>query len=151
MLGLINDILDLSKIEAGRYELKKSIVELAPFLEGSSELASIQARQNGVRFDVTLPDGFPDQGIGMTPDDIQEVLEPFSQADSSKARRYEGTGLGLHICLKFMQLHGGSLEIDSEIRVGTTVTIRFPAERVMPATMPIKRISALSQLTAKTA
>lgn len=191
LLGLINDILDLSKIEAGRYELKISTVALAPFLEGSSELASIQARENNVRLDVRVPDGFPDlrcderslmqivnnllsnavkfsrkggrvsvtarltpdgsveiafsdQGIGMTSADIQEVLEPFSQADSSKARRYEGTGLGLHICSKFMQLHGGSLKIDSEIRVGTTVTIQFPAERVVPKTVSIERMSVHS-------
>ena len=180
LLSLINDILDLSKIEAGRYQLNETEVDLAVFLENAIELASIQARENGIRLDLSITQGLPnllcdertlmqvvnnllsnavkfshpngrvvvaarrdgsgslkvefaDQGIGMTPRDIEEVLKPFSQADSRKSRAHEGTGLGLPISQKFMELHGGNLEIESELDVGTTVTIRFPAARALAA------------------
>jgi len=76
---------------------------------------------------------FTDQGIGMTAHDIGEVLKPFSQADSRKTREYQGTGLGLPICQKFMELHGGTLVIESEFGMGTTVTICFPAARALAA------------------
>jgi signal transduction histidine kinase len=179
LLSLINDILDLSKIEAGRYELFESDVNLTDFLQNSVDLASVQAAKKGLWLDLTIQDGLPnlfcdertlmqivnnllsnamkfshanshvlikahsgtdgtveiqfaDQGIGMTARDIDEVLEPFSQADSRKAREYEGTGLGLPICQKFMELHGGTLVIESELKKGTTITIRFPAARALP-------------------
>ena len=70
-----------------------------------------------------------DDGCGMPAEEIDEVLEPFRRGNSEKARKYEGAGLGLHICSKFMQLHGGTLGIDSEVGVGTTVTLSFPVER----------------------
>ena len=179
LLSLINDILDLSKIEAGRYELSESDVDLTAFLHNSAELAGMQAAHKGVRLDITVQDGLPnlycdertlmqivnnllsnavkfshegshvliaarrgrngsvdiefaDQGIGMTARDIDEVLKPLSRADSPKAREYEGTGLGLPICQKFMELHGGTLNIESELGKGTTVTICFPAARARP-------------------
>jgi signal transduction histidine kinase len=72
-----------------------------------------------------------DNGIGMPPDQLERVLKPFQQADSSLARKYEGVGLGLSLASGLMQLHGGSLAIVSAPNVGTTVTIRFPAERVI--------------------
>jgi signal transduction histidine kinase len=189
LLGLINDILDLSKIEAGRYDLKESTVNLSLFLESAIELASILARQNGVQLALAssgyLPDlrcderslmqivnnllsnavkfskrggsvhvaacqtagggleiTVTDQGIGMSPEDIRQVLEPFRQGASGKARKYEGTGLGLHICSKFMQLHGGTLDIESEIDRGTTVTIGFGSDRCVGHTAAEFAVSA---------
>ena len=71
--------------------------------------------------------------IGMAEEDIPRALEPFGQIDSSLARRYEGNGLGLALVKSFMDLHGGSVEIDSEVGIGTTVTIRFPFSRVLAA------------------
>lgn len=183
LLSLIDDILDLSKIEAGRYELYEEAVDLSVFLHNSIELAAIQAQKNGVRLELAVQDDIPelycdertlmqivnnllsnavkfshdnghvlvtawqgvdgligiefsDRGIGMTARDAEEVLKPFRQADSGKAREYQGTGLGLPICQKFMELHGGSLDIDSTLGKGTTVTICFPAARALrPAEM----------------
>ena len=179
LLSLINDILDLSKIEAGRYELHESEVDLAVFLRDTTELAGVQAQQKGVALAISIqnnladlrcdertliqiinnllsnaikfshPGGqvliaarqtedgaieirFIDQGIGMTAKDIGQVLEPFSQADSYTAREAEGTGLGLPISQKLMELHGGSLNIESELGEGTTVTITFPSVRAIP-------------------
>ena len=71
-----------------------------------------------------------DTGIGIPEDDILKVTEPFYQVDGSLERKFEGTGLGLHLVSRFMDMHGGSLEIISEIGVGSTVTLHFPAERV---------------------
>ena len=70
-----------------------------------------------------------DKGAGMPSDEIREVLEPLSQGNRNKARKYEGSGLGLHICSKFMQLHGGTLEIESAVGEGTSATLCFPVER----------------------
>jgi PAS domain S-box-containing protein len=72
-----------------------------------------------------------DNGIGMPKDQLEKVLEPFQQADSRLARKYEGVGLGLSVAAGLMQLHGGALLIDSASNSGTTVTLRFPATRVL--------------------
>ena len=72
-----------------------------------------------------------DTGMGIADEDLPKVMEPFGQVDSDLNRRYEGTGLGLPLVNKIMELHGGRLEIESEIGLGTTVTARFPASRVI--------------------
>jgi signal transduction histidine kinase len=71
-----------------------------------------------------------DSGIGMTCEQIATARKPFRQIDSSLARKYEGTGLGLPLAEGLMHLHGGTLEITSKINVGTVVVATFPAERV---------------------
>ena len=73
-----------------------------------------------------------DTGIGIAADDIPRVLEPFGQVDSQLSRKYSGTGLGLPLSVRLMQLHGGRLDIDSTLGAGTTVTITFPADRLLP-------------------
>ena len=77
------------------------------------------------------PDGsfamqLADTGIGMRQEDIEKALEPFQQVDSSLARRYEGTGLGLSLTKSMTEMHGGSLSIDSTPAMGTTVTVILP-------------------------
>jgi PAS domain S-box-containing protein len=72
-----------------------------------------------------------DNGIGMAKDQSEKVLRPFQQAHEGLARKYEGVGLGLSVAVGLMQLHGGALEIDSADGTGTTVTLRFPAARVL--------------------
>ena len=71
-----------------------------------------------------------DTGIGMTQDQIATARLPFRQVDSSLARKYEGTGMGLPLAERLMKLHGGKLDINSQIDVGTTVIATFPARRV---------------------
>jgi two-component system cell cycle sensor histidine kinase PleC len=70
-----------------------------------------------------------DTGIGIAAADIEKALSPFGQIDSDIARRYRGTGLGLSIVKGICELHGGSLDIDSEVGVGTTITIVIPDQR----------------------
>jgi signal transduction histidine kinase len=72
-----------------------------------------------------------DTGIGMAKEDIPRALERFGQLDGDLNRKYEGTGLGLPLTKKLAELHGGRLEIDSELCVGTKVTVAFPAERLI--------------------
>ena len=71
-----------------------------------------------------------DTGIGMAPADIDKAMTPFQQVETSYTRRYAGTGLGLPLTKRLVDLHGGRLDIDSEVGVGTRVSVRFPAERV---------------------
>jgi signal transduction histidine kinase len=72
-----------------------------------------------------------DNGVGIDPERLSQVLQPFSQGDSSLGRRYEGSGLGLALADKLVKLHGAELFIDSEVGTGTTVTIIFPEERTL--------------------
>jgi signal transduction histidine kinase len=77
--------------------------------------------------DVTI--SVADTGIGMRPEDVKLALEPFRQIDGALNRRYEGTGLGLPLVQRLVQLHGGSLAIQTAPGVGTTITLRLPADR----------------------
>jgi signal transduction histidine kinase len=72
-----------------------------------------------------------DTGIGMAKEDIPRALERFGQLDGDLNRKYEGTGLGLPLTKKLAELHGGRLEIESELCVGTKVTVAFPGERLV--------------------
>jgi signal transduction histidine kinase len=176
LLGVINDILDLTKIEAGKLNLHETEVEFSELL--ASSLTMVQVRfdekhitvqrdvmdplprlfidelklkqillnlfSNAAKFTPTggcvhvqtalNSDGFAikvtDTGIGISASDLPKVLIPFTQLDSKLSRKHGGTGLGLPLTKGLIELHGGSLVIDSEVGVGTTVTIRLPARRV---------------------
>ena len=72
-----------------------------------------------------------DTGIGIAADQIAHVFEPFTQADSGLARRYEGSGLGLYFSRALVQAHGGTLTLHSVVGEGTTAEIRMPARRLV--------------------
>lgn len=72
-----------------------------------------------------------DTGIGIAPGDIPKALERFGQIESDLNRKYQGTGLGLPLSKRLIELHGGELSLQSELGAGTTVTIIFPAERAI--------------------
>ena len=176
LLGVVNDILDLAKIGAGKLDLSETKVDFAALIESS--LAMIRGRleekritlerdidgglpelhidelkfkqillnllSNAVKFTpaggrvrvatARRPDAFviaiADNGIGIAADDLPKILVPFTQLDSKVSRKYEGTGLGLPLTKGLVELHGGSLSIESTQGVGTTVTVRLPAERI---------------------
>src|SRR6516165_7701161 len=171
LLSLINDILDLSKIEAGRMELELTDFDLPTVIENAlmlvreragrrsialhtnidSRLGPIQADERkvrqvvlnllsnaikftpeGGRIDVgAVPkDGFvevsvSDTGIGIAPEDQEKVFEEFRQIGTA-AKKIEGTGLGLTLCRKFVELHGGKIWVRSQVSEGSTFTFTIP-------------------------
>jgi signal transduction histidine kinase len=178
LLNVINDILDLSKIEASDLQLDEEKVELKEIFEAS--LAMVRHRADGKRltFRVEQPEAMPkllgddrrlkqvlinllsnavkftpaegsitltagvtaaggieikvtDTGIGIPAEHLEAVMQPFVQVDSSLNRKYDGTGLGLPLAKAFVELHGGTLRLDSTIGAGTTVTAAFPAQRTL--------------------
>jgi signal transduction histidine kinase len=78
-----------------------------------------------------------DTGIGMSPQDIQIALTAFGQVDNRLERKYEGTGLGLPLTKSFVELHGGTLQIESAVGRGTTVTVRLKAQALTPVRMAV--------------
>jgi len=75
-----------------------------------------------------------DTGIGMAKEDIPTALAAFGQIRTGKEPMCEGTGLGLPLTKALIEMHGGEIEIDSTVGVGTTVTVRFPASRIYRST-----------------
>ena len=77
-----------------------------------------------------------DTGIGIAPDDVATVLSPFGQIESQMTRRFEGTGLGLPLAKLSAERLGGTLQIRSQIGVGTTVTVSIPCAPRPPGERP---------------
>ncbi len=177
LLALINDVLDLSKIEAGKMDLFLEIFDLDPMIddvsatvdalvkkkhntlqiERTDDLGSMHAdltkvRQalfnlisNAAKFTengtITLSAerersgsgdwisfSVADTGIGIAQDKLGQVFEAFSQAETSTTRKFGGTGLGLAISQRFCRLMGGDVTAESTLGVGTTFTLRLPAD-----------------------
>ncbi len=89
-----------------------------------------------------------DTGIGISKADIKKALAPFGQVDGSLSRRHDGTGLGLPLAKKFMELHGGSLTIDSELGVGTTVILELPLVAAVRLARPQSELPTQSKISA---
>ena len=180
LLAIIDDILDLAKIEAGHTELAESEVPLSRLTDMFHTFLGHRFLECGIAFEIDIPHDAPaiwidkrklaqviinllsnalkftprggkvalsshrngdgslalsvrDTGIGIAPEDMQTVLAPFGQVESAFSRKNHGAGLGLPLARSLTELHGGTLTIDSELGVGTTVTVTLPANRVMPA------------------
>jgi signal transduction histidine kinase len=179
LLNLINEILDLSKLEAGHFELHEENVDIANVIQTSRRLVEPLAEKGKVQLSEAAENNLPmiraderrirqvlinilsnavkftpeggqvrvqsslrsdgliiaisDTGIGIAPGEIPKAMEPFGQIDSKISRKYEGTGLGLPLAKRLVELHGGTLTVESALGVGTTVTIVLPRERIVPS------------------
>jgi signal transduction histidine kinase len=175
LLSLINDILDLSKVEAGRMELEIADVSLPEVMQSGLTMNAERATRSGIalgmsvdpeeivisaderkvrqvvfnllsnavkftpaggRVDISaqLRDGFvevavTDTGSGIAVDDQELIFEEFQQARGAAGTRQEGTGLGLPLSRKFIELHGGRLWVESTPGHGSTFRFTLPAER----------------------
>jgi PAS domain S-box-containing protein len=179
LLELVGDILDLAKVESGRYVLTEGTVDLDALVRASIQLLGerpalkgiivntrierslkihgderalkqvlINLLTNAVKYtpsggQVELTAGIvsgsalelivSDTGIGIPAAELALVQEPFAQASNSGAAGEDGSGLGLSIVRTLVELHGGTLTIESDIGTGTRVSVRVPAERVLSA------------------
>jgi signal transduction histidine kinase len=186
LLGLINDILDLSKVESGKmelfieeFDLKKIIEEveatIKPLVEknGNKLVVEYETEIEKISADLTkmrqillnllsnsakfTKDGtitisvisskvkehavdfnISDTGIGMTPDQVDKVFKPFTQADEKTTRKFGGTGLGLTITKMFAEMMGGDINLISEVGEGTTFTVTMPIKVNDPKKQEIK-------------
>jgi two-component system cell cycle sensor histidine kinase PleC len=185
LLGLINEILDLSRIEAGRYELNEESVSLAGIVEDCHHLLKLRATNRGIAihemFESELPRLWADEralrqiclnllsnaikftpqggeiwlkvgwtasggqylsctdtGPGIPEEEIPVVLASFGQGSNSIKSAEQGAGLGLPIAKSLVDLHGGTFQLKSKLRIGTEVIVTFPPERVVAAMAPIQ-------------
>ena len=102
---------------------------------GGAVRVAIAAREDIVQITVA------DTGIGMTPDEIQIALTPFGQVDTRLERKYDGTGLGLPLARSLVELHGGSLKVESEKGAGTKVRVKLPRVPALEAKPPMAAVS----------
>ena len=181
LLSVINDVLDLSKIEAGKMELyledfdagvlvREVVATVEPlmrargnvfeagcpadlgamhsdstrvrqclfnllsnaakFTERGSVTLAVERQDRGGRAWVVLT--VRDHGIGMTPEQLAKLFQPFAQAEASTARRFGGTGLGLSVTRHLCRMMGGDIEVESEEGTGSTFTIRLPRDARAP-------------------
>jgi GAF domain-containing protein len=172
LLSLINDILDLSKIEAGRMELEVTTFHLPDAIENALLLIRERASRHGIKLDRVIDDrlgdftgderkvkqilvnlltnavkftpeggqikveatlgdsaviiSVTDTGIGIAKEDQEAIFEEFRQVGTNYAQKREGTGLGLSLTRKFVELHGGQIWVESELGKGATFTFTLP-------------------------
>ncbi len=192
LLELINDLLDLSKIEANRMQVEWLPTAPLKVVQEVHELIKVRAHAKKLdlhlRVESMLPESFPsdptrlkqilinlvgnaikftmqgqvtlsaryrvidnrgwlefqvrDSGIGMSPDQTAKLFQPFGQADASTTRRFGGTGLGLTISKRFVEMLGGSISVESELGQGTMFQVSLPVGepaqvRLIDATLPV--------------
>jgi signal transduction histidine kinase/CheY-like chemotaxis protein len=183
LLSLINDILDLSKVEAGRMELELGVFSLAEALDNGLTMVRERASRHGVSLSLDVdaaigmleaderkvkqvifnlltnavkftPDrgrvdvvarriyqrvqvSVRDTGVGIAPEDQARIFEEFQQASSGHASGREGTGLGLALARRFVELHGGRMWVESQVGMGSTFSFTLPVQPSASETSPV--------------
>jgi two-component system, cell cycle sensor histidine kinase PleC len=189
LLEIVNDLLDLAKIDAGKFPLGADEAEPCQLAHGCVEIVREAAQAKGVLLSIECEAALPvvvaderrlkqvllnlltnsikftgsggsvvlcvrrteerglvfevrDTGIGMTPEEITIALQPFGQLDAGFDRRHDGTGLGLPLARSLVELHGGSLRIESQKGRGTTVSVLLSAARIREPREASPRLAA---------
>jgi PAS domain S-box-containing protein len=189
LLKVINDILDISRIEAGKMTLEEEVIDVTDVVDSCLRMVSPRATEANVGLATSVPADLPflladrrlvlqvllnllsnavkfshkggevgitvsldpsnrliievrDHGIGMSADDVLRIGEPFLQVDGRLERKFEGTGLGLVIAKRMMELHGGEIQVRSILGQGTTMSVVFPAARSRTASARLARAQA---------
>ena len=192
LLSVVNGILDMSKMEAGSFEISPEPFAPRPALVNCCNLLALKARENGIDLVTRAPDNLPyvtgdprafkqivlnlvsnaikfterggsvtvsaaiegsrlelrvaDNGVGIGPEDLKRIGDPFFQAGKTYQRRHEGTGLGLSIVKSLVSLHGGEMTVQSKIDEGTTIIIALPVKFSPPVVdQPSSNIATLAQ------
>ena len=191
--GLIDGLLDISRMEAGRLQVHRNEIRLSDFLDQIVDMVRLQAEAAGLRFRFTRPETLPavvatdekrlrqillnllsnaikftpsgeigldvtyrsqvtvftirDTGLGIRPDDLQRIFEPFERGSIPAARSQPGTGLGLTIAGLLAQVMGGEITVESEVGRGTRFRVRLMLSSVnrpapAPAAPPVPAPSA---------
>lgn len=182
LLSIINDILDISKAEAGKLSLEEEPIDPVDALNRSMQMFRLRAAEIGVDLTFRVRGDLPwiiadprlfnqvainltsnalkftpeggrvwieigldaqgnfaltvkDTGIGIKRDDVQRIFEPFIQVENAMSRTHQGTGLGLPLVRKIMNLHGGTIELESEVGQGTNAIATFPKSRFVAPDM----------------
>jgi len=176
LLELINDILDVARVEAGMVELEYTATVVTSLCQFCLTVIKQQAHKKGLRLDAKLPSSLPalimderrirevlinllsnavkftpeggritlevshqeqpsvltfvvsDTGIGISPEYEKKLFKPFVQIDSALNRQYSGTGLGLALVKQIAELHGGTVEVSSQVGIGSRFTVQIPCE-----------------------
>ena len=183
LLQIINDILDLTKIETGEFDMPEESLDITELVAIVCEAASEKASQAGLSLEIKAEQNTPplkgssqavkrvlevllsnalkftpqdgqvavtcgidgtggivievaDNGIGIAPQDQERVFQPFTQVDQTLSRSHQGTGLGLTLAQRLMELHGGALKLESQLGDGTKIRALFPAKRSLPPEKP---------------
>jgi two-component system cell cycle sensor histidine kinase PleC len=185
LLSLINDVLDMSKIEAGKFEMQLQSLDIREIVGDSAALMRERAKRNGVTLSEDIPSmplhveadrramkqillnllsnaikftpaggqvtvragsennalvlSVEDNGIGIPPDHVHHLGNPFVQVRSSAGAAHEGTGLGLALVRALAEVHGGRLKIESALNHGTIVSVIIPcgSPRASEAVLPV--------------
>jgi len=177
LLEVINDILDVARIEAGELEIHDEIIDLELIAEACINMVWARAQKADIKITLDIPKDFPhlqadktrvkqtllnvvtnavkfsdkgstislrahlisdsinivisDSGIGIANDDLENIFEPFTQVQDVLTRPHEGSGLGLALVKSMMEMHGGTVSIDSVLGEGTIVSLTFPLDRTV--------------------
>jgi signal transduction histidine kinase len=116
---------DAARLEHALLNLMSNAIKFSPY--GGRVTVAARARRGGAEIVIT------DGGVGMNSAELAMALEPFRQVDGSIGRRYDGIGLGLPVAKRLIEMHGGTLHIDSLPRRGTSVTVFLPGRPPPPA------------------
>lgn len=116
---------DRRRIKQVLFNLLSNAFKFTP--KGGAVTLRLEAPKRSESLDIQVRD----TGIGIAPEDFPKALEPFGQVDNRLSRKFDGAGLGLPLSRCLVELHGGSLAIDSEPGVGTTVTVSLPRHRIV--------------------